>query len=68
MTIDATAINRSISIKGNDVANYIVGSPEDDTIYGGASKDTILGGDSNDELYGEKGNEGGTVLMPYNPS
>ena len=63
VTINASAVNRGINIKGNEVANYIIGTDEDDTIYGGAGKDTILGGDSNDELYGEKGNDsliGGT--------
>lgn len=57
VTINATAVEQSLIIKGNKKANRIIATEEDDTLYGGAGKDTIFGGDSNDELYGEAGND-----------
>lgn len=56
-TITASAVTHDLNIVGNDNANKIVATEEDDTIDGGAGKDSIYGGDGNDSIYGGKGND-----------
>ena len=56
-TINASAVEHSLNIVGNDLANSIFGTADDDTIDGAAGKDTIRGGAGNDSLLGGAGND-----------
>ena len=56
-TINASAVQHSMNIVGNGIANYITGTSDDDTIDGGKGKDTVYGGVGNDLLYGGDGND-----------
>ena len=57
VTIDASAVEHSLNITANKLANRIIGTEEDDYINGAAGKDTILGGDGNDTIEGGTGND-----------
>ena len=54
-TIDASAVQHSLTITGNKQANEIIGTGQKDLIYGGAGADTIYGGKGNDSLFGGDG-------------
>ncbi|MBE8952002.1 MAG: hypothetical protein SR1Q7_02520 [Quinella sp. 1Q7] len=56
-TIDASAVNHTLEITGNKLANHITGTAEDDYIDGGAAADKLFGGDGNDTLVGGAGND-----------
>ena len=56
-TIDASAVNHTLTITGNKLANHITGTAEDDYIDGGAAADKLFGGDGNDTLVGGAGND-----------
>ena len=65
-TIDASAVTGTLTISGNDKANYIVagkkcsslaGGKGNDTLIGGTGADTLSGGESNDSLQGGKGKD-----------
>ena len=56
-TINASAVEHSLNIVGNDSANSIFGTADDDTIDGAAGKDTIRGGEGNDSMLGGDGND-----------
>ncbi|MBE8952003.1 MAG: hypothetical protein SR1Q7_02525 [Quinella sp. 1Q7] len=55
-TIDASAVNHTLEITGNKLANHITGTAEDDYIDGGAAADKLFGGDGNDKIF-NYGNE-----------
>ena len=46
-----------MNIVGNDVANSIFGTADEDYIDGGTNNDTIRGGDGNDSLFGDAGKD-----------
>lgn len=56
-TINATAVTHELTITGNKLANYILGTDENDYINGAAGKDTLYGNDGNDTLVGGAGND-----------
>ena len=56
-TIDASAVQHSLSITGNKQANVITGTGQKDYIDGGAGADTIIGGKGNDSLFGGDGED-----------
>ena len=55
--INASKVQHGMNIVGNDLANSIFGTAEDDFINGGDGNDTIRGSDGNDYLYGGKGKD-----------
>ena len=56
-TINASAVEHSLNIVGNELANSIFGTADDDTIDGAAGKDILRGGAGNDSLIGGAGND-----------
>ncbi|MBO4401360.1 MAG: hypothetical protein J5809_05895 [Selenomonadaceae bacterium] len=59
VSIDAASVQAegTLTIYGNDKANYIAGSDGIDAIYGDAAADTILGNGGDDTLIGGAGND-----------
>ncbi len=55
--IDASSRTKAVKIKGNGLANTIVGGKGNDSLYGRAGNDSIVGGAGNDKLYGSNGND-----------
>ncbi|MBQ6005783.1 MAG: hypothetical protein IJL14_06015 [Selenomonadaceae bacterium] len=55
--LDASQVDHSLVITGNDIANEIIASDQDDTITGGAGADVIDAGAGNDVLDGGAGND-----------
>ncbi len=49
--IDASALGRSITLKGNKNANSLTGGIANDYIYGTAGADTLIGGKGSDTYY-----------------
>ena len=56
-TIDASAVQHSLSITGNKEKNVITGTDEDDYIDGKAGADKLYGGDGDDTIVGGAGND-----------
>lgn len=56
-SINATAVTHELTITGNKLANYILGTDENDYISGAAGKDKLYGNDGNDTLVGGAGND-----------
>ena len=56
-TINASAVSHGITIVGNDLANSIMGTADEDYINGDSGNDTIRGGDGNDSIIGGKGKD-----------
>jgi Ca2+-binding RTX toxin-like protein len=46
-----------MNLNGNQFANMIPGSPNNDLIHGRGGPDTIHGGGCNDHLYGDEGDD-----------
>lgn len=55
VSIDASAVEHTLSITANKKANYIVATAQNDTISAGAGADTLIGGKGNDVLTGGSG-------------
>lgn len=55
--IDASSRTKAVKIKGNGLANTIIGGSKNDSLYGRAGNDSIVGGKGNDKLYGSNGND-----------
>ena len=49
-TIDASAVQHSVAITANTLANNITGTEDDDLIDAGAGRDSVDGGDGNDTI------------------
>ena len=56
-TINASNVTSSITVNGNDKANFIFGGKNNDEIFGGNGNDSIVGNAGNDKLYGQNGND-----------
>ena len=56
-TADASSRTSAIQLKGNGLANTILGGSKNDTLYGGNGNDYLVGNTGNDKLYGQKGND-----------
>ncbi|MBD3879563.1 MAG: hypothetical protein SR1Q5_07765 [Quinella sp. 1Q5] len=56
-TIDASAVQHSLSIIGNKEKNEIIGTDDDDYIDGKAGADKLFGGDGDDTIVGGTGND-----------
>ena len=62
--IDASAVQRNLSITGNGKANVILGGSEDDTLYGGKGNDTLQGG-SGADVFTYANGDGKDIIIDY---
>ena len=63
-TIDASAVEKGLSITGNGSNNSIIGGKGNDTIYGGRGDDTLKGGNGKDIfIYNES--DGNDTILDY---
>ena len=62
ITIDASQLNKSMTITGNNKNNIIIGSKGSDSLFGYSGNDTITGGKGKDTLVHESGND---VITDY---
>lgn len=64
-TIDASAVDQDLSIKGNAKNNVIIGSDGDNTIEGGKGKDTLTGGSGRNVFVFNSDDGSGNVITNY---
>lgn len=55
--VDASGVKTPLTIKANDLGDYIIGASGKNTIFGGAGDDTIIGAAGNDYLLGGEGDD-----------
>ena len=56
-TVDASKRTIAVEIKGNALANKIIGSAQNDILHGGSGNDTLNGNAGADKLFGEAGDD-----------